>query len=83
MATLNWSKAKGKVSGYDVYRADDNGEVKILEAVKGTRLVDRSLLAGMPYRYYVRAYNTVGQASVPSSSILIDPALPDYAMALA
>lgn len=82
-ATLKWSKAKGEVSGYDIYRADDNGDVKIIEAVKGTRFVDRSILAGMPYRYYVRAYTKVGQASTPSNSVQIDPALPDYASAVA
>ena len=83
VATLSWSKASGEVSGYDIYRADDNGEVQIIEAVKGKRVVDRSLLAGMPYRYYVRAYNNVGQAGPPSNSIHIEPALPDYAAAIA
>ncbi len=83
VATLKWSKAEGEVSGYDIYRADDNGDVEIIEAVKGTRVVDRTILAGMPYRYYVRAYNKVGQASVPSDSVVIEPALPDYTSAVA
>ncbi|MDP6926090.1 MAG: NADH:flavin oxidoreductase [Rhodospirillales bacterium] len=82
-ATLKWSKAESEVSGYDIYRADDNGDVEIIEAVKGTRFVDRTILAGMPYRYYVRAYNKVGQASVPSENVVIEPALPDYAEAVA
>jgi len=43
-----------------LYRADDNDDVKIIEAVKGTRLVVRSILSGMPYRYYVRVYNNAG-----------------------
>ncbi len=83
IAELNWSKARGEVSGYDIYRADDNGEVKIIEAVKGSRMADRSILAGMPYRYYVRAYNKVGRASVPSTSVQIDPTLPDYSVVVA
>ena len=83
IAELNWSKARGEVSGYDIYRADDNGEVKIIEAVKGSRMTDRSILAGMPYRYYIRAYNKVGRASVPSTSVQIDPTLPDYSVVVA
>mgnify|MGYP001480993550 CR=1 FL=1 len=79
VVTLKWSKAEGNVSGYDVYRADDNGEVRIIDAVKGTRVVDRAVLAGMSYRYYVRAYDSAGGASVPSGSVQIDPAIPDYA----
>ena len=78
VARLTWNKAEGEVTGYDVYRADDDGDVQIIEAVKGTRLKDSTLLAGMPYRYYIRAYDAVGRASSPSKSVRIEPALPDY-----
>ncbi|MDP6426852.1 MAG: NADH:flavin oxidoreductase [Rhodospirillales bacterium] len=81
-ARLEWTKAEGEVTGYDVYRADDDGQVQIIEAVKGCRLTDRAILAGMPYRYYIRAYDSVGRASVPSKSVRIDPAIPDYAAEL-
>ena len=78
-ARLKWQKAEGAVVGYDVYRADDDGEVEIIEAVKGTQFADRTILAGMSYQYYIRAYDEVGQASVPSKSVTVEPELPDYA----
>lgn len=78
---LKWTRAKGEVTGYDIYRADDEGAVHIIEAVKGTQVSDRTILAGVPYRYYVRAYDAYGTASEPSGSIRIDPAVPDFAAA--
>jgi len=79
VARLRWKQAEGAVTGYDIYRADDEGGVRIIEAVKTTRFTDRTILAGMPYRYYVRAYDAAGHASSPSNSVRIDPALPDFA----
>ena len=77
-ANLKWSKAEG-AAGYDVYRADDDGEVAIIEAAKVTRWPDRTVLAGMHYRYYVRAYDGSGRAGPPSNSVAIAPQIPDYA----
>lgn len=77
-ALLNWSKAEG-AAGYDVYRADDDGEIVCIEAAKVTRWPDRTILAGMRYRYHVRAYDASGHAGPPSNSVAIAPQMPDYA----
>lgn len=77
-ATLRWSKAAG-AARYDVYRADDDGEVFVADATKVTRWVDESILGGRRYRYYVRACSATGQASVPSNTVTADPALPAFA----
>jgi hypothetical protein len=77
---LAWSRpAAGEVAGYDIYRAEDGGAVRCLEAVKGTRFVDRGVLGGVRYTYYVRAYDAGGRASAPSNSIVVEPAIPDFA----
>lgn len=76
-AQLTWDNAEG-ATGYDVYRADDDGEVTCIEAAKVRRWADRSVLAGMRYRYYVRAYDGAGHASPPSNTVLFEPEMPDY-----
>jgi len=74
---LQWSKAEG-TARYDVYRASDDGEIQVEDAVKVTRWVDSTVLAGMRYRYYVRACNATGQASPPSNTVLVEPEIPSY-----
>ena len=76
-AVLKWTAAAG-AERYDVYRADDEGEVKVEDAVKSARWIDNEIIAGMRYRYYVRACGPTGQASPPSNSVVIEPTLPDY-----
>lgn len=75
-AHLKWSKATG-AAGYDVYRADDDGNMTCIEASKVTRWPDRRVLAGMRYRYYVRAYDTSGRAGPPSNSVVVEPPAPN------
>jgi 2,4-dienoyl-CoA reductase-like NADH-dependent reductase (Old Yellow Enzyme family) len=77
---LAWSRAEGgEIAGYDIYRADEEGAMRCLEAVKGTRFIDRIVLGGLRYIYYVRAYDTAGRASPPSNSVTLDLAIPDFA----
>lgn len=76
-AHLKWSKAEG-AAGYDVYRADDDGNMTCIEASKVTRWPDRTVLAGMRYRYYVRAYDISGRAGPPSNSVVVEPPVPDF-----
>ncbi len=74
---LSWSRAEGaEIAGYDIYRADDEGAVRCLEAVKGARFVDRVVLGGMRYLYYVRAYDVAGRASPPSNAVTVEPPAP-------
>lgn len=77
-AVLTWTRAEG-AARYDVYRADDGGQVKVETAVKGNRWADTGILAGLRYHYYVRACGLTGLASPPSNAVLVAPALPDFA----
>ncbi|MCF6195140.1 MAG: hypothetical protein L3J50_00445 [Emcibacter sp.] len=69
---LKWQRATGDVSGYDLYRAEDNGDVKIIQAKKGGKFDDKSVLGGLKYSYYVRAYDKSGQSSAPSNMVELD-----------
>ncbi|MBM3601219.1 MAG: NADH:flavin oxidoreductase [Alphaproteobacteria bacterium] len=77
---LSWKRAQagGAVAGYDVYRAEDDGEERVAEAVKGNHFTDRRVLGGMRYRYYVRAYDAGGRMSCPSNIVTVDVPLPRY-----
>ncbi len=76
---LDWSRAAGDVAGYDVYRAEDDGQVRCVEAVKGARYRDMSVLGGITYTYYVRAYDAAGRGSVPSNTVRLTLPLPQLA----
>jgi 2,4-dienoyl-CoA reductase-like NADH-dependent reductase (Old Yellow Enzyme family) len=77
-AALRWGKPTGDAVHYDVYRADDEGNVRIVDGVKVRFWNDTSILGGMRYRYYVRPCGDRGHASAPSNSVCIEPAVPDY-----
>ncbi len=66
---LSWKRADGEVAGYDVYRAEDGGNIRCIEAVKGARYRDPLVIGGMQYTYYVRAYDASGRSSAPSNSV--------------
>ncbi len=75
---LKWQRAEGEISGYDLYRAEDNGLVKIIQAKKGTGFTDKSVLGGLKYSYYIRAYTKSGQSSAPSNMIDLDLPIEDF-----
>lgn len=75
---LKWTKATG-AARYDVCRTDPLGNTRVVDAVKVTRWEDRNLLAGMPYRYQVRAYGAAGQGGAASKTIAVELPLPAYA----
>lgn len=76
---LSWSPAEGdNVIGYDVYRAEEGGEGRCVEAVKSEKYADRLVLAGLKYVYYVRAFDETGCASPPSRAVLLDLPLPVF-----
>ena len=82
-AELKWVRAPvGDIAGYDIYRADAEGEVVLVDAVKGARFVDKTILGGLAYTYYVRAFDATGRASPPSNSVHLAPPVPDYAATL-
>ena len=72
-ALLRWAKAEGVVAGYDVYRSDDGGPARCVEAAQVRRWPDRTVIAGRSYRYYVRAFDSAGRQSPPSNAVEIAP----------
>jgi 2,4-dienoyl-CoA reductase-like NADH-dependent reductase (Old Yellow Enzyme family) len=76
-AALKWNKAAG-AARYDICRTDPLGNVVIADAVKVTRWEDYGLLAGMPYRYHVRAYGAAGQGGAKSNDVAVSLPMPDF-----
>jgi 2,4-dienoyl-CoA reductase-like NADH-dependent reductase (Old Yellow Enzyme family) len=74
---LRWRKAPG-AAHYNIYRADSERSVRVLDAVKATGWADSSALAGWSYRYYVRACSATGQASGPSNAVAVQLEKPEY-----
>ncbi len=74
---LTWCKPRGEIAGYDIHRAEEDGEALVVEAVKSTKFTDRLALGGLRYSYYVRAYDSSGRHSPPSNRVTIDMPLPD------
>ncbi|MCP4247496.1 MAG: NADH:flavin oxidoreductase, partial [bacterium] len=76
---LSWTRATGDVAGYDIYRAEDGGNVRCIEAVKGARYRDALVLGGLQYTYYVRAYDASGRTSPPSNTVSLALPVPRLA----
>jgi 2,4-dienoyl-CoA reductase-like NADH-dependent reductase (Old Yellow Enzyme family) len=62
---LRWEQATDgeAVYGYEIYRSEANQGYDHLTSVKGTSYVDRGVVGGVPYRYFVRAYDLAGNRS--------------------
>lgn len=76
---LKWDRAGNKdITGYDVYRAEDDGETICIEAMKGTKYDDKNVLGGLGYTYYIRARTASGKASKPSNSVRIVAPAPAF-----
>ncbi len=79
---LGWNRPPtGRILGYDVYRAEDDSPAVVVEAVKSNKYVDRTVLGGLTYCYYVRAFDKNGRASVPSNVDTIEMPLPEMVTA--
>jgi 2,4-dienoyl-CoA reductase-like NADH-dependent reductase (Old Yellow Enzyme family) len=77
---LSWRPAIGAgIAGYDVHRAEDGGSASVVEAVKSARFLDRNVLGGLRYTYYVMAYDSSGRHSPPSNSVTVEMPMPDAA----
>lgn len=74
---LAWAKAEGDVAGYDVYRAEDDGTARVIEAVKSARFKDALVLGGLGYAWHVRAYDGTGRPSPPSNVVHVAMPMPD------
>lgn len=67
---LKWPKAPG-AGYYDVFRADDLGNVGLLDALKVTHWTDGTVIAGQRYRYHVRARTAGGRAGPASNTVSV------------
>ncbi len=75
---LAWNRPPDNtILGYDVYRAEDDGAATVVEAVKSAKFTDRTVLGGLIYRYYVRAFDGNGRASPPSNTCRVEMPLPE------
>ena len=74
---LSWSKAPG-ASHYEVYRVDDRGEPRMIDAVKVSFCSDRAALGGRSYRYFVRPCAVAGRPGRRSDAIAVDVPAPSY-----
>jgi hypothetical protein len=70
---LTWKASTSAVVGYNVYRRDTAGGVKLnLEPVTGTNYVDRTVQSGQTYFYVIKAVNPKGGESTASNEIRAD-----------
>lgn len=78
---LKWNHATHDVAiyGYEIYRSESGGEFDHLMSVKGVFYVDDDVEGGMPYRYWIRAYDQAGNRT-PKSNV-VEAALPAPAAA--
>ncbi|HRA77204.1 MAG TPA: NADH:flavin oxidoreductase [Burkholderiaceae bacterium] len=74
---LKWKKVPGAVY-YDVYRADDDDEPRLVDGVKLPVFADAAVLGGVRYRYFVRACDASGNAGAPSESVQHEPLVPGH-----
>lgn len=67
---LSWEEAHDEeaIYGYELYRAAEDGEFEHVNSVKGTSYVDRTVVGGVSYRYFVRAYDLAGNRSPRSNA---------------
>jgi len=74
---LKWPKATG-ASHYQVYRADEQGDPQMLDAVKLTFWVDNTVLGGHAYSYFVRPCAASGRPGARTATVTVDVPAPDY-----
>jgi 2,4-dienoyl-CoA reductase-like NADH-dependent reductase (Old Yellow Enzyme family) len=74
---LKWPKAAG-AAGYQVYRAEGEGDPQMVDAVKLTFWADKGVLGGHSYRYFVRPCAATGSAGARSNTATVQVPAPDY-----
>ena len=80
---LTWRRAEGSgITGYDIYRAEDDGSESCVEAVRSPKFADRNVLGGLRYTYYVRARDAAGRHSPPSEIVRIEMPAPELMMSV-
>jgi 2,4-dienoyl-CoA reductase-like NADH-dependent reductase (Old Yellow Enzyme family) len=74
---LKWPKAPGAAT-YQVYRADEQGDPQMIDAVKVTFWVDNGVLGGHTYRYFVRPCAATGTPGRRSNTATVEVPAPSY-----
>jgi len=74
---LKWPKASGSAN-YQVYRAIDEDDPEMIDAVKVTFWVDNAVLGGHKYRYFVRPCAATGRPGQRSNTAIVDVPAPAY-----
>ena len=77
---LKWGKAPGAAT-YQVYRADEQGDPQMIDAVKVTFWVDNGVLGGHTYRYFVRPCAATGTPGARSNTATVGVPAPSYMVA--
>src|SRR5262249_23765438 len=59
---LAWQPAvdNEEVYGYEIFRAEGSGPFAHVHSVRSLSFTDRGVTSGVPYRYFVRAYDLAG-----------------------
>jgi hypothetical protein len=70
--TLSWQASKTEGVGYNVYRRDASGTVKLNSApVAQTTYVDKTVQPGQTYYYMTKAVSAKGE-SIPSNEVRVN-----------
>jgi fibronectin type 3 domain-containing protein len=77
---LKWPKAAGAAT-YQVYRADEHGEPQMMDAVRVTFWVDKGVMGGHAYRYFVRPCAPTGTPGARSNTVTVAVPAPSYMVA--
>jgi 2,4-dienoyl-CoA reductase-like NADH-dependent reductase (Old Yellow Enzyme family) len=74
---LKWSKAADAAT-YQVYRADEQGDPQMIDAVKVTFWGDNGVMGGHTYRYFVRPCAATGTPGQRSNTATVEVPAPSY-----
>ncbi len=77
---LKWPKVPCAAT-YQVYRADEQGDPQMIDAVKVTFWVDKDVLGGNSYRYFVRPCAATGTPGARSNTATVAVPSPGYMVA--
>jgi 2,4-dienoyl-CoA reductase-like NADH-dependent reductase (Old Yellow Enzyme family) len=77
---LKWPKVPG-AANYQVYRADEQGDPQMMDAVKVTFWFDNGVLGGHSYRYFVRPCAATGTPGQRSNTTTVKVPAPSYMVA--
>ena len=78
---LKWSKAPGAAT-YQVYRAEEQDDPQMIDAVKVTFWSDNDVMGGRSYHYFVRPCAATGTPGTRSNTATVTVPAPSYMAAV-